>query len=563
MSLNFDEYDTDVPEKIITTNTSKVTSGIRAPGSEDKTILAGSGINPQSSSGLGINPQTINQVWNDVKPYVDPIHYKDDSSKDYQNIDFPTSIAHGVGDVMAAYGLKKTVGSVAGQMFPEPGVAVQRDQMNFQRSEAKRLARGELNPIERSRLALEDAKRQQILAGLNPTPQTPQAPTAPTATVPTAPLQTPPQAPTGVSTQLVVPTAPPVAPTVQQRTIDPMLSPEIQQSTGLTGLTKLEEQTGGPITTGTDLKMIQQSEFNRLAKEQEALAKAQAAGVTPSTSPPEAQTLVASREAALDLGEKAQEKVSVTEPTKKVKGAVAPRTLNEIAQQPNLSSTFQQHLVNQQKIIQNNPKYEEALAKAYESGKIPKGYVFVPGVGNMDNNVFNTLGPEGRREALEAKGLTAFGQVPEPKNMKYNDVVSKNIADYAQHLRDTIPSVELNTRQERIAKGEPHSTNYGRLVGGPNKEGKLLHTPMKIAGFGGGLMAISSLSQAKSIPEFIARGVDVGTDYLPLVGQIKQGLTPSEAGAPTLPPSAYTESRKLGSPFYKMFKEGAAPPSMR
>ena len=55
-------------------------------------------------------------------------------------------------------------------------------------------------------------------------------------------------------------------------TIDPMMSPEIQQSTGLAGLNQLEQQTGGPITTGTDLKMIQQSEQNRLAKEAEAKA---------------------------------------------------------------------------------------------------------------------------------------------------------------------------------------------------------------------------------------------------------------------------------------------------
>jgi len=342
-------------------------------------------------------------------------------------------------------------------------------------------------------------------------------------------------------------------------TIDPMSNPDIQQSTGFTGLTNLEKQTGGPITTGTDLRMIQQSEANRLAKE----AEAKAAGVTPTTSVPEAETLVATKENSLTPDEKLQQKTSLAQPSSAVQGAVSPRTLPEIAQQPNISPTFQQHLVNQQKIVEANPKYQQELNKAYESGRIPKGYVFVPNMGNMDNNIFNTLGPEGRREALEAKGLTAFGQVAESKNMKYNDVVSKNIADYAQHLRDTIPSVELNTRQERIAKGEPHTTNYGRLVGVPDKEGKFFNKQMKIAGVGGGLMAISNLSQAKSIPEFLARGVDVGTDFLPLVGQIKQGLAPSEAGAPTLPPGAYTESRKLGSPFYKMFKEGAAPPSMR
>jgi len=510
-----------------------------------------------------------------VKDYLmNPIQYKEGGEKDYTNIDMGATAPRLAADAALAYGGAKGVQYGANKLFPPPGVEVQINQRKDALEQAKRLASGNLNPIERADLEYKKAKTQQLLSSLNP-----QAPAIPQGNI-APPIQ--PLAPTATVPVPSAPTTAPIIPSIQQRAIgsvDPVSAEEKLaaeniklQPNELTG--HVYNKYGVTPTSINDLKMF----ANQATPEMRAgftpyfieqLNKgvipkpAVDAGVTPTTSAPEAQTLVTSHEAALDLDEKAQEKVSVTEPTKEVKGAVAPRTLNEIAQQPNLSSTFQQHLVNQQKIIQNNPKYEEALAKAYESGKIPKGYVFVPGVGNMDNNVFNTLGPEGRREALEAKGLTAFGQVPEPKNMKYNDVVSKNIADYAQHLRDTIPSVELNTRQERIAKGEPHSTNYGRLVGGPNKEGKLLHTPMKIAGVGGGLMAISSLSQAKSIPEFIARGVDVGTDYLPLVGQIKQGLTPSEAGAPTLPPSAYSESKKLGSPFHVFPNQGRGiiPPS--
>ena len=52
MSLNFDEYDTDVPEKKIVAEP-KVQGSVAPVPSQDKQILAGSGINPQSSSGLG------------------------------------------------------------------------------------------------------------------------------------------------------------------------------------------------------------------------------------------------------------------------------------------------------------------------------------------------------------------------------------------------------------------------------------------------------------------------------------------------------------------------------
>jgi hypothetical protein len=83
--------------------------------------------------------------------------------------------------------------------------------------------------------------------------------------------------------------------------------------------TALEAKSGGPITTATDLQMIQQSEANRIAKEQEALKKAQQAGVTSSTSLPEAQTLVATSEAAKDSAEKLSESVK---PTVEVKEGV-------------------------------------------------------------------------------------------------------------------------------------------------------------------------------------------------------------------------------------------------
>jgi hypothetical protein len=111
---------------------------------------------------------------------------------------------------------------------------------------------------------------------------------------------------------------------IQDRTIggaktitDPMLTPEIQQSTGFTGLTDLEKQTGGPITTGSDLKMIQQSEQNRLAKEAEAkLAEAKLAGVTPVMSEPESQTLVTTKANAQTPEEKLNQAVDIVDSIK-------------------------------------------------------------------------------------------------------------------------------------------------------------------------------------------------------------------------------------------------------
>jgi hypothetical protein len=109
---------------------------------------------------------------------------------------------------------------------------------------------------------------------------------------------------------------------------------DVLNSPGYKAFTALEEKSGGPITTATDLKMIQQSEANRIAKEKDAFMKAQQAGVTPSTSPQEAQTLITTSEAAKDTIEKAQEKVTFAEPSKEVKGAVAPKSASKIKEVP-------------------------------------------------------------------------------------------------------------------------------------------------------------------------------------------------------------------------------------
>ena len=539
MSLNFDEYDTDVPEKVITTNTSKVTGGIRAPGSEDKAILASAGINPQSSSGLGINPQTINQVWNDVKPYIDPIHYKENTSAAYENIDFPTSIAHGVADVMGAYGVAKGVSYGAKQMFPEPGVAVQRDQMKFQRSEAKRLARGELNPIEKSRLALEQAKTQQILAGLNPAPQAPIAPqsVAPQNAAPSAQAPVAPNAPV---------TPAPMAPTVQQRAIggqpailSDTLPPEVINSPGHQAFTALEQQTGGPITTGTDLKMIQQSEANRLAKEQEALAKAQQAGVTPSTSAPEAQTLVTTHQASLTPEEDLHQKVT-----------------NGFTERKNI--LLDKSLSPEERI----KKYSDLKEKHTFEGLIPdvKGTLPEPSTeiqGAVKPKASKSKNPV---ESMKSYLMGSQGFNEEQYKTLMKDIIGKDLempstgGGFGQKSHPEEWDKYMAWRKENI-EGPKSNLNFDIKKKFRDVE-KIEDPKMRTTARNALLVSLASLPaflNAKTSQDIRTAKQNLGEAILPI------GMTPTEAGAPVLPPNAFSESRKLGSPFYKMLNQGVAP----
>lgn len=126
------------------------------------------------------------------------------------------------------------------------------------------------------------------------------------------------------------------------------ISPEVTSSTGYTGLAQLEEKHGVQFTGGNDLRTVLKGENNTAIKggqeppyphllspeAQQKLAQEKAAGVTPTTSAPEAQTLVATREASLDPVEKAQEKVTFAEPSKEIKGAVIPKSASKIKEVP-------------------------------------------------------------------------------------------------------------------------------------------------------------------------------------------------------------------------------------
>jgi hypothetical protein len=98
------------------------------------------------------------------------------------------------------------------------------------------------------------------------------------------------------------------------------VSPEVTSSTGYTGLAQLEEKHGVQFTSGDDLKTVLKGENNSAIKAgqeppypnllspqaQEKLVQEKMAGVTPSTSAPEAQTLVTTKANAQTPVEKVQ-----------------------------------------------------------------------------------------------------------------------------------------------------------------------------------------------------------------------------------------------------------------
>jgi len=292
------------------------------------------------------------------------------------------------------------------------------------------------------------------------------------------------------------------------------VSPEVTSSTGYTGLAQLEEKHGVQFTSGDDLKTVLKGENNSAIKAgqeppypnllspqaQEKLVQEKMAGVTPSTSAPEAQTLVTTKANAQTPVEKVQEKISLIEPSAEVPGAAKPKT----SKSKNPVESMKSYLMGSQGF--NEEQYQTLMK--------------------------DILGKD--LEMPSSGG--GFGQKSHPEEWnKYMAWRKENIEGPKSNLNFDIKKKFRDV--EKIEDPKVRATARNALLVS--------------------LASLPAFLNAKTSQDIREAKQGLGEAILPI------GMTPTEAGAPTLPPSAYTESRKLGSPFYKMFKEGAAPPSMR
>ena len=189
-----------------------------------------------------------------------------------------------------------------------------------------------------------------------------------------------------------------------------------------------------------------------------------------------------------------------------------------------------------------------------------EGTTFLPGYGTGDNHLFNTYGAEGRKAVLE----------------KFNN--GKPIGDYKnfeslnKKILQGVPINEVAALMSRLPAAE-EAGNFGKL-------GKAL----KVGGIAGLGLSLSQLANAKNLPEALLRSGDIATDYIPGLGQFKQGMSPTTANANEAEDLAFQrrmeEASKKGAGnrgaaydpriFYKpmdtgnsMFNIGVAPPSKR
>lgn len=189
-------------------------------------------------------------------------------------------------------------------------------------------------------------------------------------------------------------------------------------------------------------------------------------------------------------------------------------------------------LAEQGAVEPKKPAKSKAIPAFKSAADIPEGTVFRPDVGNLDRSLVNILGPEGR---LYAKDVLNEGKMfGEYKGKDYNKKIQDIVGAYGEKLKEITPSIDLTTREGRVAAGAPHTQNFGSALGRAAKVGGVLGT----------LMTVAQSANAREAAR------NVGESLLPLA------LTPSSLANAELTPEILAaqerqmkEMQKLGSPY--------------
>ena len=190
---------------------------------------------------------------------------------------------------------------------------------------------------------------------------------------------------------------------------------------------------------------------------------------------------------------------------------------------------------------QQYPDHAKALAA--------EGRFGILGAGSGDNNLFNSYGSDMMKRIRDEVNQ---GQMVGPYG-NYETKVNPAIKAISP---ETAIGKDLAQLREAQIGG-----NYGTLgtpasIGG--KKGGLLtgaNTVTKAIKAGGPAFLLMSIADAAKAAqqgnygEAAARSVDVASDYIPMISQLKQGLAPSEAGAPGVSKQRIESSALLGSPY--------------
>jgi len=194
----------------------------------------------------------------------------------------------------------------------------------------------------------------------------------------------------------------------------------------------------------------------------------------------------------------------------------------------------------------------EAFAQQYpEQAKslAAEGRFGILGAGSGDNNLFNSYGSDMmkriRNEVNEGQMVGPYANYetkvnPAIKAISPETAIGKDLAQ----LREA----QIGGNYGPLGTPATIGGKKGGMITGPNT------VPKAIKAGGPALLLMSIADAAKAAQqgnygEAAMRSADVATDYLPMISQLKQGLSPREASAPGVSQQRIESSALLGSPY--------------
>lgn len=345
--------------------------------------------------------------------------------------------------------------------------------------------------------------------------------------------------------------------TVEKRNVSPFAQ-QFETTYGVP-LSTAEQLTGGPITNAKDAAII-----GGALKNQGGISVNNPYQTSPYTQAPTPEAVAPTAPAT----QAATPTPAPVAPTPSVQegvqtGNTAKAVQNVVAQELDKATGVAPTIATFNRDANGNIQYPKGMSAAAKQGAeafaqqypdhakalATEGRFGILGAGSGDNNLFNSYGSDMmkriRDEVNQGQMVGPYGNYeakvnPAIKGISPESAIGKDLAQ----LREA----QIGGNYGTLGTPATIGGKKGGLITGPNTVPKAL----KAGGPAMLLMAMADAAKAAqqgNFGEAAVRGADVATDYLPMISQLKQGLAPTEAGAPGVSKQTIENAYKLGSPY--------------
>ena len=344
--------------------------------------------------------------------------------------------------------------------------------------------------------------------------------------------------------------------TVQKRNMSPFAQ-QFETTYGVP-LSTAEQLTGGPITNPKDAAIV-----GGALKNQAGISVNTPYQTSPYTQAPLPQAVAPTAPAASQAMAPAP-----IAPTPSVQASVETGNTNKavqsiIAQELDKSTGNSPTLATFNRDANGNIEYPKGMSKAARQGAeafaqqypdhakslAAEGRFGILGAGSGDNNLFNSYGSDMmkriRDEVNQGQMVGPYGNYetkvnPAIKAISPETAIGKDLAQ----LREA----QIGGNYGQLGTPASIGGKKGGMIQGANMVAKAVKAGAPVALLMGIADAAKAATQGR-YGEAAVRSADVATDYMPMISQLKQGLSPTEAGAPGVSKQTIENAALLGSPY--------------